>query len=178
METLELKLEGNIYRLKRLNSSISVEDITDAGKRGKTCTKYSFYTLCDDQRGLNGIWGQLPKFSVLNSLDQVSALLTAGTYVLLEKTEYKAVDVKPYGFRKVLKEDDNVEVIADFDHFRVSNKRDTMNEPRIISRGKKTSIKKFYKLAESGELDGLDFSEIARKLQQSGIDYHRYCAMD
>ena len=174
-------VSGTEYRVYRFANSILATDITNAGKRGKVCDKYSFYSCFNDDQN-NTRFDQFE----YHFKNEKSAYQTFkdfegnGIGISLEHTPEKGVRVPPRDFENVVIDNGSVSLEAKFDTFVIRDLKDKNNMPIIISTSDtpKSHVKKFHKLASSGKLDNKEFTEIAEEMRRLDIRFHQYCRMD
>lgn len=183
-------LETPVLRVHRYSGSISVTDLTNAGKRGKMVDDFTLYDLqwTEDP----AVRGLVEKFaSQLSTMKSYrSALVMAKGLVAaarrmgssrpnIEEHKQKGVRVRPVGSPEITINTSYIYGYADGQQFTVRDKKDLANEPTIMQRGKR-SASQFYKWIRKNEkrVNSMDFRDIINALKKEKIDYHHYCAMD
>ena len=185
-------LERGSIRIHRWHTTVRVTDLTNAGKRGKRCDQAVVYNIDYAERdasseieemmdGIERARNYAQALKVMEkSVDEINVVSKMG--VKFDEQIERGVDVAPGGFSKIKINGKNVYIEADFSRFVVRDKVDMNNEPTCIpgARGKKTSIKMFYRWATDNEnfIKRATFSEVLDSMTKAGIPYHYYCAMD
>lgn len=184
METNKPSIDSNFrgtividnYRITRYSHSLKIEDLANAGKRGKTCLVYT-------------VWGDHYDQSVIyNTLDKINKFGIAETIKdpLFTREERKGIEISPdYPKIEIHKDKFYLSIEPDNGTFeiRIQDLTDPFNEPTsIFCRHNKTERSKVYK-AISQNLEtfkGLNTSyEVMKLLQEkTGIILHTYCAVD
>ena len=183
-------IETPVLRVHRYSGSISVTDLTNAGKRGKMVDDFTLYDL--DWIEDPSVKGIVEKFaSQLGTMKSYrSALVMAKGLVAaarrmgssrpnIEEHKQKGVRVRPVGSPEIVINTSYIVGYADGQRFSVKDKGDPMNEPTIMQRGKQ-SASQFYKWIRKNDkrVNSMNFSDIRNALNKEKIDYHYYCAMD
>jgi len=167
-------------------TSIRVWDLANAGKRGKMVDSFALYDI-DYIRdpSLTKQVEQFPKWfprmTYQRALEQARSLFEMGAGKL-QTTQEKGVRVAPPGFGPIKVETDEVSLEADWDTFRIRDKKDTNNDPTCIPaiRGGVKSVKLFFRWVKDNEqrIKGWTYYQILTAMRSEGIEYHDYCAMD
>jgi hypothetical protein len=189
-------IENDKLRIHRYRTVIQVTDLTNAGKRGKKVDRFSLFRLEPYEKYPD----LMKKIEFLGKEKDYKSALTKTKKALEEiKQEvikrklsiplisfdeytYKGVDIKPAGFKPIKVKGKGVLIEADYDSFMVKNTDDIYNEETCIPaiRGKKTSINQFYRWLKDNQnkVKSMNFSDVTKEMDNAGINYHRYCAMD
>lgn len=189
-------LERGALRMHRYESALRVTDITNAGKRGKTCPEFALYNLdfplpepgasaVDDALAAIAKAGTYAK-AVAIAREAVAAAKAVFSNVNIEENALRGVDVDPPAgaMGAPIKLDlPNFSLEATATGFAVHDKGDTNNYPVLMtpSGGKrKTAIKAFHAWATANKaaLPKMKFDDVHRALRTAGIDYHYFLSMD
>lgn len=172
--------ENDLWRVHRYRESIRITSLEGAGKRGKKCDEWVVITgvqmpsesISDEfvmhaRRGAN----------IQRMLQAIKEAEEIGAEV--HHNALRGVDVKPGNFQKLVVRGIHITVEADYDAYSIRDIDDDMNEPTCIARGKR-SIFQFYRWVKDNAkaLQRMTMGEAMRAMDQVGIDYHYYCAVD
>lgn len=174
-------ISGKTYRVHRFANAVSATDLTNAGKRGKVCNRYTFYSAFNEDANNIRYSAFQSTFEIACPVEEMFEKFKDNEYgIKTQLTEHKGLRVKPKDFEDVVIIGDTVSIIADFDSFRVVDLEDENNCSKMISTSDtpRSHIKKFYRLASNGVLSNKSFTEVARKLSEVRIRYHQYCSVD
>lgn len=180
------EMETEKWRVHRYSTSLVLTDLTNAGKRGKKVNQIALYNLDYKTIPAGAIIDDILKLVKSNTswervLDAAKKYQThAGMGIDIR--QQRAIDIMPAGFRPIRIDTPNVSVEAGYDGFMVKNRADRYNEPTCIPRatGGKKAIPAFYRWVKENErkIRSMTFPEIQKTMDQLGIVYHYYCAMD
>lgn len=186
-------VENDAIRAHRYSSAIRVTELLNAGKRGKKVDEFALYDLDRIQdpkmsKLIDQFAAMIPRTKNYKKLLAVAEGLmktakdTGQINPKIEKNVLRGVDVAPGGFKKVEINTPNLYGRAESDSFSVRDKKDTNNDPTIMTpkKGKDTAVKKFYKWISENESKwkSMSFEELRRALKKAGIEYHYYMGMD
>ena len=174
--------ETDVIRIHRYRPSISVWDLTNAGKRGKQVDRFSV----DTDRASGGphaedLIEQLEKAKSYADALSAAEKWAESNAVKVYKDQEKGINVAPKGFKPIGVKGKNVYVSADYNSFHVRDQSDINEETCIPAiKGGKADNKVFYRwLMDNHEkVKSMDFNEVCRAMSDNGIRYHRYCALD
>lgn len=181
---------GNL-RVHRYRDSLVLWDLTNAGKRGKkvervtvTMAHWADRGPADEDKILNSLGAALDSYdSLARAVSMLKDVLVdyPGSF-RLSAYEERGVDVMPAGFEKFTIEGRHVSVEAEYKDFRVRNLDDNANEPTCIPavRGGVRDIPVFYRWVKDNEdrIKTMNYRQVLQEMEQLGIRYHDYCAMD
>ena len=185
-------IENDSVRIHRYRPSVTVTDLTNAGKRGKRCEEFTVYNLdWATKDAVSEIENMMDDLSRVKNYGQAMRVMEKGVEAINAATKYlvetdsrllRGVDVAPGGFSPIEIHGRYVHISADFDSFSVRDLEDRFNEPTCIptGSGKKTAVKMFYRWATDNEnwIKGAKFEEVLNSMTKAGIPYHYYCAVD
>jgi hypothetical protein len=179
-------VETKNLRIHRYRDSLSVIDLTNAGKRGKTVDRFSAAhnpTIGDDDPRAIGLDNLAYDISSGKIKTYDEALRQAKSLGLeIYEGTVRGVDVAPPGSKPIEVNTDNLYVKIDHTSFMVRDKRDQNNDPTLIPpmKGGRTAVKKFRAWADKNIalLNTMTFAELNKEMSREGIDSHYYCAMD
>ena len=179
-------VETSNLRIHRYASSLSVIDLTNAGKRGKTVDRFSVdcspMVADEDPRkvGISDLASDISSGKIKTYDEALRRAKSFSSEVFEQKI--RGVDVAPPGSKPIEVNTDNLYVKIDHTSFTVRDKRDQNNDPTLIPpmRGARTAVKKFRAWADKNIalLNTMTFAELNKEMDREGIDSHYYCAMD
>ena len=184
--------EGPYLRFHAYSHSYQVEELVNAGKRGKVVDGFTLYDT--DMIRDEEIQTAVAQFGFrLKNMKYDAALAMAQelanraaeqgwSYPKLHLTTKRGVDVMPAGVKTIRIQTPFVDIEADMESFSVRDRADQNNLPTCIpaTAGKKTFVPMFYRWIQENEdkIRRLAYYEILELLRGAGIKYHSYCAMD
>lgn len=179
--------ESDTWRIHRYMHSIRITPLENAGKRGKKVTSMVVYTNGYDKLPLESMALEFMMHAKRNaSLERMQTSIDEYIQVFAGKVEMhtsieRGVDVMPGGFKNLTIQGKGVYVEAEYDSFRVKNQEDPNESTCIpaISGGKK-SIPVFYRWVKDneGKIKNMKYRDVTKAMDDLGVDYHSYCAMD
>lgn len=179
--------ETPTWRVHRYAISVCVTHLVNAGKRGKTCERFTI--------------GEPSKVTVLTpatsadialrmaclAVDGVGVeemaveaeMLAKGSQASFDRMSYGSYSVTPAGIRTLVVDGAHVRVRADYADWSVQDKDDANNEPTLIPL-KNKDRKPFYAWALKNEkaLKTMRFREVMSAMRADGLGYHYYLAVD
>jgi hypothetical protein len=187
MDIGETKVCGTV-RMGRGVDSFRAQECALAGKRGKVCPRYSVdaWPTRQDSDAFSAFAAFLDAVVMLPyaaGRDLAQALCAANKGFNFWQDEDKAVRVAPVAFETLEVNGEHVHVTAEYESFRVADKDDRNNEPRLIPpcHGGAVKAARAFHAWAAGHRDALatmTFSQVWSAMQAAGIDSHHYCAMD
>lgn len=176
--------DAGTVRIHRYTDSFRVTDLTNAGKRGKTCREMSICLGYGENRPKN-LDGYALAFVDLSSYDEVirfvkDVLVDFPNGLALNESEVKGIRVLPTATAKpVVVEGSFVKVEATPLDATVSCLVDQINLPRGYPTSK-TAMTAFYKWVQDNQerIQTMRFREIMSEMIARGISFHDYCSMD
>ncbi len=180
--------QNNHIRWHVYTHAVKVTDLTNAGKRGKTCRELSLYDIdfVKDPAVMKKIDAWVDRLRMSN-YDQVlertlEILEGAQSYPKLTERLLKAITVAPVGQPKLSILTPNLSIRADGRSFSVRDLRDKANASSLmdpVSNGVRAS-QAFYAwlVANREAVESMTFMQLERALDQSGIKYHFWYGMD
>jgi hypothetical protein len=185
-------IENDHIRIHRYRPSIVVWDLTNAGKKGKKCDKFTLSDL-DFIRDPK-IESNVEKFEQgLSKLTYPQALRWVEIIIQdaknrksdkpdLTKSYDRGVDVAPAGFKTITVNTGHVSIEVGHDNFTIKNLDDKYNEETCIprSKGGKKSIPQLYRWVKDNQskIRTMSFPDLMAALMKEGIEFHQFCAMD
>jgi hypothetical protein len=179
--------ENEAWRIHRYRPSIKITELVNAGKRGKKVQQIDLYDL-------DYVQGGFPTESVAAELVMLAKRGASFDRMLQAAKEAKelgaqlqisterGVDVRPGGFEEITVKGKGVLVEVGYKSFSVQDIADQNNLSTCIPaiKGGKKSIPAFYRWVKDNQakIRGMKFHEVVKAMDENGIDYHRYCAMD
>ena len=193
-------VESGSIRLHRYNSSLQVTDISNAGKRGKSCGQFSLYNLdymFTDAKYVDSVGSALSKISKVKTYDEALKIAqsVAGedrdtSKVPIEIRKLRGVDVDPPatamgGVIRMDTKEFKLEASAtDFSVHEKPRPGPNGDDTRILMppvRGaEKTAIKAFYAWVKENEakIKRMTFRELNRAMADAKLNYHSFSTMD
>ncbi len=181
-------LETGKWRVHRYNDSLTITDLTNAGKRGKKVTNISLQ-LSSQVAGRWSISEATQDEILLHAkrdatldrmLQAIKELKEVGFDSWVE--EKRGVDVMPAGFSPIEVNGDKVYVQVGLKDFTVRDKQDQNNDPTCIPamKGGLKAIPMFYRWVQDNEskIKSMTFSEVLKQMDTLDVPYHYYCAVD
>jgi hypothetical protein len=191
-KNIEILNDASNMVMLRTNSSITITDLRNAGKRGKNCDTLVLYNLDYgeyDQLALERALEEvikMPNFDMaayeLQKFNNIQTNQHARYYGKFQLTSQKGVAVAPATFGPIVIDTPNFSLKSDFTDFVIRDKEDKYNLPVCIPalKGGKNSIKQFYRWVTDNRavIEKLKFEDLTRAMSDAGIKYHQYCSMD
>jgi hypothetical protein len=182
--------ENEKWRIHRYSNSIVITDLANAGKRGKKVDSW----VVMSRSGLNNdlplesmameyiLWAKRgvdgAKMKAVIDEEQEAFGDTMTVYIRQER----GVDVMPGGFEPFQLKTNKIFVEVTPRDFTVKNLSDVNNDPTCIpaSKGGLKSIPTFYAWVKDNEakLKGMDYGQVLSVMDNLGVKYHDFCAMD
>jgi Protein of unknown function (DUF5661) len=171
MNAIGQTIENDTWRAHRYAGSLSLADLRNAGKRGKTSVSFMV-----DQPSVPLARKLLRAAEQGVTLAEMRKLVPEGT----GERERRGVDVRAPGQKTVSVQGVGIALSSSPQSFSVQ--ADDVNQMRMMPpmRASKTAIKKFYAWAKANEnkIQSMTWSDLSKALGKAGIKYHSYCGMD
>jgi hypothetical protein len=185
-------IENEHIRVHRYRPSIVVWDLTNAGKRGKKCDKFTLNDLdyIQDPKiesNVEKFEQGLPKLNYQQALKWAEIIIQdaknrKSSKPELFKSSERGVDVAPGGFKPITINNGHLSLEVGHDSFFIKNLDDMYNEPTCIprSKGGKKSIPQLYRWVKDNQskVRTMNFPDLLAALSKEGIQFHQYCAID
>lgn len=179
-------IEHGTVRIHRFRESFRITDLTNAGKRGKRCRELAVIMGYGPTRPANfdgyanAIQHEHSYDAILRLFKDILVDFPGG--IELHETEERGVDVLPGGFKPIALDLPNFSIEVALKDFVIRDKKDTDNLPTCIpaAKGGLREIPVLYRWVQENQskMAHLTFGEMEKVLEQLGVKYHYYCAMD
>jgi hypothetical protein len=192
--TIGQVVENGTFRMRRYREYLVLWDLTNAGKRGKSCERLTVSPSYDPVNGftdpnerlefLNRLGLRLEDYSSFgHAVGSLKDLLVDYPDSLEMETAFeRGVDVMPAGFKELRINTPFVSIRVEFKDFSVTNLEDKFNEPTCIPaiKGGIKAIPLFYRWVQDNEesLKHMKYRDILDQMKKLGVPYHTYCAID
>lgn len=185
-ETKEIKN----WRIHRYMDSLTITDLTFAGKRGKNVLTLVVVSDTRDVAMIATISASVMVRAergvsvneMKSDLDQLlEAYDTQGTSQLkLYVREEKGVRVVPAGFAPFKIRTDKFYLELELNDFTLRNVEDEQNGTTCYANGSKKEIPAFYRFVKDNEaaIKHMSYRELRRALSSMDIQYREYCSVD
>lgn len=181
-------VEAGSLRIHRFMDSITVHDLTNAGKRGKKVAHFSFGYFAPDAETVRLTEALLrylvrgPSYADALKATRMAldGLVSAGKKcVSVNEHLSRGVDVLPASAKKIEISNDHVKIETTEHEFAIRDLHDKDNEPTTISTNR-SGAKAFYAFARDNTalLQTTTYHDLLTILNHRGIGHHSYCAMD
>jgi hypothetical protein len=176
-------IEKNLVRFHLYHGLLKVVDLTNAGKRGKIVKYFSVSYHDTDSPEIKGIVDEISKAQNYDkALEYTKKMLATKKYTIyLNEYEQKGIDTEPPGFKPISIKGDHVSINIDHSSFRIKNLDDKINEPTAISTSSnKKAVPMLFRWVEDNKskIQNIDFSYLLKELDNAGIKYHEFLAID
>jgi hypothetical protein len=176
--------ENENWRIHRYADSITITELRDAGKRGKKVKVISLYggvrSLPMESMAMEMVMLGKRDESYARMLQAAKEAAEIG-FGLSEREE-RGVDVAPGNFGPLDIRGKHVHVQVGWKDFSVKNTDDKYNEETCIPamKGGLKAIPAFYRWVSDNraKIEGMVFTEVLKAMEDLGVPYHQYCAMD
>lgn len=177
------EIEVNDFRLHLWSGYVTVTDLTNAGKRGKTVERFSIaeHDLSfDDYYNLINILKKCHDYNEAKSFTK-GYMNDRNIEKSIIISTYKGIEIYPKGFKKIQIKGKHVYINIDYNGFSIRDLDDANNEPTVIDTDK-TGPKQLYRYLSDGnnvnKVKDMSFSDICKLLSELKINNHYYCAMN
>lgn len=182
--------ERKMVRIHRYRPSIKMTDLTNAGKRGKTCEQADLYNLdwnqemekdADTYATVIQMAAKSGGFKqALKKMEEIDKSLGGGHLQRNPRGKLKGVHTTPAGFSELKVDGENIRVESGFESWVIRDKVDRNNEPTCISKGSRKSIAQMYRWVKDNlsKLQKMTYQQAVQAISNEGIEHHSYCAMD
>lgn len=184
--------ENATIRWRGYRGSLEVQDLTWAGKRGKTVETFTLYDI-DFIRNNNimelvhDLAEAMPHMTYMQAKIGAASIIqvakeAGSSYPKFHEGSQRGVDVAPGGFKPIEINTEHAFIRVDHESFMVRDHKDQNNLPTCIPalKGAKKTIPQFYRWVKDNQvqLKSMTYREILDGMQKEGIPYHSFCAMD
>lgn len=181
--------ENGTVRIHRFMDTIVVEDITNAGKRGKKVRKMAIipthHIKGPDRQGfIDRVTKMIEDYGRYEQIQgRLKDYLSDYPDDLdIHESEERGVDVMPGGFQEITVRGEHVMVNVEYKDFLVKNLDDSANEPTCIPAisGGIKAIPVFYRWVKDNQekIKKMTFREVLQAMSALDVKYHEFCAID
>ncbi len=195
-------VERDGLRFHRYASSLRVTDITNAGKRGKSCPEFALFNLdygVKDAKQIAAVEAALKDIAKAKTYEQAVAIARGVAakdsqrgmaFASIEERQLRGVDVPPAegGKGSAIKiETPTFTLKAETTDFSVNEKprpgtdgQDTTAIIPPVRGAKKTAIAAFYRWVKDNEwrIKRMTFRELASAMTKADLDFHQFSMLD
>jgi hypothetical protein len=174
-------VENDILRMHRYTGSITLWDLTNAGKRGRKVTRLSVSASFDSRVDRRLTLEQAARsIEGLRCFDDAKLELEEIDGLDISTYQDRGVDVIPAGFKTIRIKTARLSLEVGYNDFSVEDTTDLSNCPTCIPEGQRKMIPAFYRWVSENfdRIPAMSYHEILSAMSAQGIRYYDYCAMD